>query len=54
MNTTPLELAISAILWPPNTNPHSEDNQWDAETISDIADAFLNLRPDLVPPGERP
>ena len=36
---------IAAIIWPPS-NPYRD---WDADTMQDVADALLLLRPDLAP-----
>lgn len=43
--TSPLERAIANILWPDG----DPDHEWDSETFNEIAQAFDNLRPDLIP-----
>lgn len=42
---TALEATIRDILWPDG----ERDHEWDSETFNQIAQAFDNLRPDLVP-----
>lgn len=48
--TTPLERAIADILWPNG----DRDHEWSPDTLEEISQAFMNLRPDLTPYNNDP